>query len=122
MKGTKTKAEVLAGVQESLGSIFTKEDVVAIINSIKEEEGGGTISKDKLVDILNGIDFDTLIEKEIEIDHSAVEFSFETDESCGQLHVEAVADESTLESAITVTISSVEVYDLADMIISGLED
>jgi hypothetical protein len=122
MKGTKTKAEVLAGVQESVGSIFTKEDVVAIINSIKEEEGGGTISKDKLVNILDGIDFDSYIEKEIEIDHSEVEFSFETDESCGQLRVDAVVDDSSLESAVTATISSVDVHGLADEILSGLED
>ena len=122
MKGTKTKAEVLAGVQESVGSIFTKEDVVAIINSIKEEEGGGTISKDKLVGILDGIDFDSYIEKEIEIDHSEVEFSFETDESCGQLRVDAVVDDSSLESAVTATISSVDVHGLADEILSGLED
>lgn len=122
MKGTKTKAEVLAGVQESVGSIFTKEDVVAIINSIKEEEGGGTISKDKLVDILNGIDFDLYIEKDIEIDQSEVEFSFETDESCGQLRVDAVVDESTLESAVTVNVSAVDVHSLADEILSGLED
>lgn len=118
MKGTKTKAEVLAGVQESVGSIFTKEDVVAIINSIKEEEGGGTISKDKLVDILDGIDFDLYIEKEIEIDQSEVEFSFETDESCGQLRVDAVVDESSLENAVTVNISGVDVHGLADEILS----
>lgn len=122
MKGTKTKAEVLAGVQESVGSIFTKEDVVAIINSIKEEEGGGTISKDKLVNILDVIDFDSYIEKEIEIDQSEVEFSFETDESCGQLRVDAVVDESSLENAVTVNLSSVDVHGLADEILSGLED
>jgi hypothetical protein len=122
MNVTKTKAEVLAGVQESVGSIFTKEDVINIINSIKEEEGGGTISKDKLVDILDGIDFDLYIEKEIEIDQSEVEFSFETDESCGQLRVDAVVDESSLESAVTANISSVDVHGLADEILSGLED
>jgi len=122
MNVTKTKAEVLAGVQESVGSIFTKEDVIKIINSIKEEEGGGTISKDKLVDILDGIDFNLYIEKEIEIDQSEVEFSFETDESCGQLRVDAVVDESSLESAVTVNISGVDVHGLADEILSGLED
>jgi len=116
MKGTKTKAEVLAGVQESVGSIFTKEDVIKIINSIKDGEGG-TISKDKLVDILDGIDFDLYIEKDIEIDQSEVEFSFETGESCGQLRVDAVVDESTLESAVTVNISGVDVHGLADEIL-----
>lgn len=121
MNVTKTKAEVLAGVQESVGSIFTKEDVIKIINSIKEEEGG-TISKDKLVGILSEIDFDLYIEKDIEIDQSEVEFSFETDESCGQLRVDAVVDESSLENAVTANISSVDVHGLADEIISGLED
>ena len=121
MNVTKTKAEVLAGVQESVGSIFTKEDVIKIINSIKDGEGG-TISKDKLVDILSEIDFDSYIEKEIEIDQSEVEFSFETDESCGQLRVDAVVDDSSLESAVTATISSVDVHGLADEILSRLED
>jgi len=122
MNVTKTKAEVLAGVQESVGSIFTKEDVIKIINSIKGEEGGGTISKEKLVGILSDIDFDSYIEKEIEIDQSEVEFSFETDESCGQLRVDAVVDESSLENAVTANISSVDVHGLADEILSGLED
>ncbi len=121
MKGTKTKAEVLAGVQESLGSIFTKEDVVAIINSIKEEEGG-TISKDKLVAILSDIDFDALIEKEITIDSGDLNFSFDTNERGNGITITAEIDESTVEDAVTVEISSVDVHGLADEIISGLED
>ncbi len=122
MKGTKTKAEVLAGVQESLGSIFTKEDVVTIINSIKEEEGGGTISKDKLVAILSDIDFDALIEKEITIDSGDLSFSFDTNERGNGITITAEIDESTVEDAVTVEISSVDVHGLADEIISGLED
>jgi len=122
MKGTKTKAEVLAGVQESLGSIFTKEDVVTIINSIKEEEGGGTISKDKLVAILSDIDFDALIEKEITIDSGDLNFSFDTNERGNGITITAEIDESTVEDAVTVEISSVDVHGLADEIISGLED
>ena len=122
MKGTKTKAEVLAGVQESLGSIFTKEDVVTIINSIKEEEGGGTISKDKLVGILSDIDFDSYIEKEITIDSGDLNFSFDTNERGNGITITAEIDESTVEDAVTVEISSVDVHGLADEIISGLED
>ncbi len=122
MKGTKTKAEVLAGVQESLGSIFTKEDVVTIINSIKEEEGGGTISKDKLVAILSDIDFDALIEKEITIDSGDLNFSFDTSERGNGITITAEIDESTVEDAVTVEISSVDVHGLADEIISMLED
>ena len=122
MKGTKTKAEVLAGVQESLGSIFTKEDVVTIINSIKEEEGGGTISKDKLVAILSDIDFDALIEKEITIDSGDLSFSFDTNERGNGITITAEIDESTVEDAVTVELSSVDVHGLADEIISGLED
>ncbi len=122
MKGTKTKAEVLAGVQESLGSIFTKEDVVTIINSIKEEEGGGTISKDKLVGILSDIDFDSYIEKEITIDSGDLNFSFDTNERGNGITITAEIDESTVEDAVTVEISSVDVHGLADEILSGLED
>jgi hypothetical protein len=121
MKGTKTKAEVLAGVQESVGSIFTKEDVVTIINSIKEEEGG-TISKDKLVDILSEIDFDSYIEKEITIDSGDLNFSFDTSERGNGITITAEVDESTVEDAVTVEISSVDVHGLADEILSGLED
>ena len=122
MNVTKTKAEVLAGVQESVGSIFTKEDVVAIINSIKEEEGGGTISKDKLVDILSEIDFDSYIEKEITIDSGDLNFSFDTNERGNGITITAEVDESTVEDAVTVEISSVDVHGLADEILSGLED
>jgi hypothetical protein len=122
MNVTKTKAEVLAGVQESVGSIFTKEDVINIINSIKEEEGGGTISKDKLVDILSEIDFDSYIEKEITIDSGDLNFSFDTNERGNGITITAEVDESTVEEAVTVEISSVDVHGLADEILSGLED
>ena len=122
MNVTKTKAEVLAGVQESVGSIFTKEDVINIINSIKEEEGGGTISKDKLVDILSEIDFDSYIEKEITIDSGDLNFSFDTNERGNGINITAEVDESTVEDAVTVEISSVDVHGLADEILSGLED
>jgi hypothetical protein len=122
MNVTKTKAEVLAGVQESVGSIFTKEDVINIINSIKEEEGGGTISKDKLVDILSEIDFDSYIEKEITIDSGDLNFSFDTNERGNGITITAEVDESTVEDAVTVEISSVDVHGLADEIISMLED
>lgn len=122
MNVTKTKAEVLAGVQESVGSIFTKEDVINIINSIKEEEGGGTISKDKLVDILSDIDFDSYIEKEITIDSGDLNFSFDTNERGNGITITAEVDESTVEDAVTVEISSVDVHGLADEILSGLED
>jgi hypothetical protein len=122
MNVTKTKAEVLSGVQESVGSIFTKEDVINIINSIKEEEGGGTISKDKLVDILSEIDFDSYIEKEITIDSGDLNFSFDTNERGNGITITAEVDESTVEDAVTVEISSVDVHGLADEILSGLED
>jgi|Wag4MinimDraft_6_1082665.scaffolds.fasta_scaffold11008_3 hypothetical protein len=122
MNVTKTKAEVLAGVQESVGSIFTKEDVIKIINSIKEEEGGGTISKDKLVGILSDIDFDSYIEKEITIDSGDLNFSFDTNERGNGITITAEVDESTVEDAVTVEISSVDVHGLADEILSGLED
>ena len=122
MKGTKTKAEVLEGVQESVGSIFTKEDVIKIINSIKEEEGGGTISMDMLVGILSDIDFDSYIEKEITIDSGDLNFSFDTNERGNGITITAEVDESTVEDAVTVEISSVDVHGLADEILSGLED
>ena len=54
MENTKTKDEVLAGVQASIGSIFTKEDVIGIIKSIKAEGGKG-ITKRQLAEALGEI-------------------------------------------------------------------
>ena len=120
MKGTKTKAEVLAGVQASIGSIFTKEDVVAIVNSIKEDGGKG-ITKSQLIDALESIDLDDFTTKEIEIDQSELEITYDTDDNGnGGVIVTAEVDERSVESAVTISLSLNDASGLAQEILDNL--
>lgn len=121
MVNTKTKDEVLAGVQASVGSIFTKEDVIGIIKSIKTEGGKG-ITRDQLIDALEAIDLDDFTTKEIEIDQSELEITFDTDDNNGgALIVTAEVDESSVESAVTITLSLNDARGLAQEILDNLE-
>ena len=120
MENTKTKDEVLAGVQASIGSIFTKEDVVGIIKSIKTEGGKG-ITKDQLIDALEAIELDDFTTKEIEIDQSEIEITYDTDDNNGgALIVTAEVDESSVESAVTITLSLSDASGLAQEILDNL--
>lgn len=120
MENTKTKDEVLAGVQASIGSIFTKEDVVGIIKSIKTEGGKG-ITKDQLIDALEAIELDDFTTKEIEIDQSEIEITYDTDDNNGgALIVTAEVDESSVENAVTITISLSDARGLAQEILDNL--
>ena len=117
MENTKTKDEVLAGVQASIGSIFTKEDVVGIIKSIKTEGGKG-ITKDQLIDALEAIELDDFTTKEIEIDQSEIEITYDTDDNNGgALIVTAEVDESSVENAVTITLSLSDARGLAQEIL-----
>ena len=120
MVNTKTKDEVLAGVQASIGSIFTKEDVVGIIKSIKTEGGKG-ITRDQLIDALEAIELDDFTTKEIEIDQSEIEITYDTDDNNGgALIVTAEVDESSVENAVTITISLTDARGLAQEILDNL--
>ena len=120
MENTKTKDEVLAGVQASIGSIFTKEDVVGIIKSIKTEGGKG-ITKDQLIDALEAIELDDFTTKEIEIDQSEIEITYDTDDNNGgALIVTAEVDESSVENAVTITLSLSDAIGLAQEILDNL--
>ena len=120
MENTKTKDEVLAGVQASIGSIFTKEDVVGIIKSIKTEGGKG-ITKDQLIDALEAIELDDFTAKEIEIDQSEIEITYDTDDTGnGGVTITAEVDESSVESAVTITISLTDARGLAQEILDNL--
>ena len=121
MENTKTKDEVLAGVQASIGSIFTKEDVVGIIKSIKTGGGKG-ITRDQLIDALEAIELDDFTTKEIEIDQSEIEITYDTDDNNGgALIVTAEVDESSVENAVTITISLNDAIGLAQEILDNLE-
>jgi outer membrane protein assembly factor BamA len=121
MENTKTKDEVLAGVQASIGSIFTKEDVVGIIKSIKTEGGKG-ITKSQLIDALEAIDLDDFTTKEIEIDQSELEITYDTDDNGnGGVIVTAEVDESSVESAVSITLSLNDASGLAQEILDNLE-
>lgn len=120
MVNTKTKDEVLAGVQASIGSIFTKEDVIGIIKSIKTEGGKG-ITKDQLIDALEAIDLDDFTTKEIEIDQSELEVTYDTDDNGnGGVTITAEIDESSVESAVTITLSLNDAIGLAQEILDNL--
>ena len=121
MVNTKTKDEVLAGVQASVGSIFTKEDVIGIIKSIKTEGGKG-ITRDQLIDALEAIDLDDFTTKEIEIDQSELEITYDTDDNGnGGVTITAEVDESSVESAVTITLSLNDAIGLAQEILDNLE-
>ena len=120
MENTKTKDEVLAGVQASIGSIFTKEDVVGIIKSIKTEGGKG-LTRDQLIDALEAIELDDFTTKEIEIDQSEIEITYDTDDNNGgALIVTAEVDESSVENAVTITLSLSDARGLAQEILDNL--
>jgi outer membrane protein assembly factor BamA len=121
MVNTKTKDEVLAGVQASIGSIFTKEDVVGIIKSIKTEGGKG-ITKEQLIDALEAIELDDFTTKEIEIDQSELEITYDTDDTGnGGVTITAEVDESSVENAVTITLSLSDARGLAQEILDNLE-
>ena len=121
MVNTKTKDEVLAGVQASIGSIFTKEDVIGIIKSIKTEGGKG-ITKEQLIDALEAIELDDFTTKEIEIDQSELEITYDTDDNGnGGVTITAEVDESSVESAVTITLSLSDARGLAQEILDNLE-
>jgi len=121
MENTKTKAEVLAGVQASIGSIFTKEDVVGIIKSIKTEGGKG-ITKSQLIDALESIDLDAFTSKEIEIDQSELEITYDTDDNGnGGVTITAEVDESSVENAVSVSLTLDDASGLAQEILDNLE-
>jgi len=120
MENTKTKDEVLAGVQASIGSIFTKEDVVGIIKSIKTEGGKG-ITKSQLIDALESIDLDDFTSKDLEFDHSELEITYDTDDNGnGGVTITAEVDESSVESAVSITLSLNDASGLAQEILDNL--
>lgn len=122
MENTKTKDEVLAGVQASIGSIFTKEDVIGIIKSIKTGEGKG-ITKKQLAEALGEIDLNDYIEKEVTIDHSSIEVTYDTDDNGnGGVIVTAEVDEDSMENAVEVDVSFGDTDYVAQAILDYLED
>ena len=122
MKGTKTKEEVLAGVQASIGSIFTKEDVIAIINSI-QAEGGQGITKRQLAEALSEIDLNDYIEKEVTVDHSSIEITYDTDDDgSGGITITAEVDGDSVENAVEVDVSFRDTDSLAQEILDYLKD
>lgn len=121
MENTKTKDEVLAGVQASIGSIFTKEDVIGIIKSIKAEGGKG-ITKRQLAEALEEIDLNDYIEKEVTVDHSSIEITYDTDDDgSGGITITAGVGDS-VEDAVEVDVSFSDTDSLAQDILDYLND
>lgn len=122
MENTKTKDEALAGVQASIGSIFTKEDVIGIIKSIKTEGGQG-ITKRQLAEALGEIDLNDYIDKEVTVDHSSIEVTYDTDDNGnGGVIVTAEIDDSSVADAVEVDVSFSDTDSLAQEILDYLKD
>jgi len=122
MENTKTKEEALAGVLGSIGSIFTKEDVIDIIKSIKTG-GGKSITKKQLAEALEEIDLNDYIQKEVTIDHSSIEVTYDTDDNGnGGVIVTAEVDEDSVENAVEVDVSFSDTDSIAQDILDYLED
>jgi hypothetical protein len=121
MENTKTKDEALAGVQASIGSIFTKEDVIDIIKSIKTGEGQG-ITKRQLAEALSEIDLNDYIEKEVTVDHSSIEITYDYDDNgLGGITVTAEVGDSVAD-AVEVDVSFSDTDSLAQEILDYLKD
>ncbi len=122
MENTKTKEEALAGVLASIGSIFTKEDVIDIIKSIKIEGGQG-ITKRQLAEALSEIDLNDYIEKEVTVDHSSIEITYDTDDDgSGGITITAEVDGDSVENAVEVDVSFSDTDSLAQEILDYLKD
>jgi len=120
MENTKTKDEALAGVQASIGSIFTKEDVIDIIKSIKTGEGQG-ITKRQLAEALSEIDLNDYIEKEVTVDHSSIEITYDYDDNgLGGITVTAEVGDSVADT-VEVDVSFSDTDSLAQEILDNLE-
>jgi hypothetical protein len=79
-----TKEEALAKVAQGVGSIYSKEDVVNLINSIEENAGKATITEELIETIsdavatsINNSGQDVIDDFEVDIDQSYGGNSFE---------------------------------------------
>ena len=78
------KQEAITKVQSSISSIFTKEDVVSIINQIEEGKNSGKPNLDQikkfLEETIESIDFDDFvtIDKEVDEYDKSVSISWST--------------------------------------------
>jgi len=74
-----------------------------------------------LIDALEAIDLDDFTTKEIEIDQSELEITYDTDDNGnGGVTITAEVDESSVESAVSITLSLNDASGLAQEILDNL--
>ena len=74
-----------------------------------------------MIDALEAIELDDFTTKEIEIDQSEIEITYDTDDNNGgALIVTAEVDESSVENAVTITLSLSDARGLAQEILDNL--
>jgi hypothetical protein len=118
--------ELVENINKSLSSVFTKEDVLSIIQKFQESTEEAKPSPAPALDveilrsILCNIDFEDYIEKDITCDGSSIEFDIDTDSHGGNsFSVEVNVDESSIENAVEVEVSINDVEGLAQEILNS---
>ena len=113
--------ELVENINKSLSSVFTKEDVLSIIKNFQDAQEAPkpstVLDPDILRSVLENIDFESYIDKDISYDSSAISFDIDTDSRGGtSFSIEVNVDESTIEDAVEVDVSISDTNGLVDEI------
>jgi len=113
--------ELVENINKSLSSVFTKEDVLSIIKNFQDAQEAPkpstVLDPDILRSVLENIDFENYIDKDISYDSSAISFDIDTDSRGGtSFSIEVNVDESTIEDAVEVDVSISDTNGLVDEI------
>jgi hypothetical protein len=113
--------ELVESINKSLSSVFTKEDVLSIIKNFQDAQEAPkpstVLDPDILRSVLENIDFENYIDKDISYDSSAISFDIDTDSRGGtSFSIEVNVDESTIEDAVEVDVSISDTNGLVDEI------
>ena len=114
--------ELVESINKSLSSVFTKEDVLSIIKNFQDAQEAPkpptVLDPDILRSVLENIDFDSYIDKDISCDGSAISFEIDTDSHGGtSFSIEVTVDESSIEGAVEVDVSISDTDGLVDEIL-----
>lgn len=113
--------ELVESINKSLSSVFTKEDVLSIIKNFQDAQEAPkpstALDPEILRSVLEEIDFEDYIDKDISCDGSAISFEIDTDSRGGtSFSLEVTVDESTIEDAVEVEVSISDTEGLVDAI------
>lgn len=113
--------ELVESINKSLSSVFTKEDVLSIIKNFQDAQEAPkpstSLDPEILRSVLEEIDFEDYIDKDISCDGSAISFDIDTDSHGGtSFSIEVTVDESSIEDAVEVEVSISDTNGLVDAI------